>query len=100
MNEKRIKEIESRMAEIRETINNITSDLQSEERRLHAEMLALKSPFKTGDIIAWGKKKGRVIELREWGFGNPMWVVNNIRADGTEGAESLVRSYNGPTLVK
>jgi len=97
----KIEIIEAQIAALDEKIR----PLADERRKLQYDVLRLKSRFKVGDVITWevgrhGKKrKGRVVEIRSWCLGTPMWLVENISADGSvSGAKTEVRDYQKPVL--
>ncbi len=92
----RIEELELEIIELGKQIGPLAT--RRSERKL--ELLTLKSPFKPGDIIAWGNKKGRVIQIQAWVGKEPEWVVTIIRKDGSDGSRSVVHPYFNPVLVQ
>ena len=91
-------QIETRIAEL----DVFIAPLMSERTYLKQQLVELKSEFAVGDIIRWqhGMKfrRGRVLQIRNWVLGDPMWIVRNIRSDGTEGEIVEIRSYQNPLL--
>lgn len=76
--------------------------LANERAELKRKILALRSPFRIGDVISWsdGKRRGRVLEISHWICGEPKWTVRRIRKDGSLGEECCVRPFNNPKLVQ
>lgn len=75
----------------------------NEKLRLKQAVLELKSQFSIGDVIQWkaGKqiRRGKVLRIREWRCGDPMWVVQFIRKDGSTGEMVEVRDYMNPSKI-
>lgn len=92
---KTIQEIEKEIAEL----NNQIEPLIERRVKCEDELLTLKSQFKIGDVIIWRGRKGRVEGIKEWCCGKPMWIVRNIRKDGTDGSKCYVRDYQAPQLA-
>lgn len=84
--------LEQRLAELDEQLG----PLNLEREAVWQQILTERSPFKVGDVIAWGKFVGRVVEIVEWVSGEPMWKVRRIRKDGSEGGISRVYSFDKP----
>lgn len=76
--------------------------LQVEIAALKQKLLEMKSQFKVGDVISWlgGKRRGLVLEIRNWCGDEPCWKVRSIRKDGSEGAVEVVRPYFNPVKVQ
>lgn len=90
-------EIKDRIA----VIDEIIAPLQREHNALNDMLLAERSEFKVGDIIEWGYgggkvATGRVKEIRHWVCGEPYWVVERIKMDGSPGQSCKVYSYQKP----
>ena len=87
-------EITERLKELHAAL----TPLLEECRRLEAERDALKSPFKIGDVIVWGRPKeyrGRVTAILN---GGRWWKVQKIKKDGTSGADRKVYDWDRPEL--
>ena len=88
-------EIEARVVELEAQIN----PLLKEREVLTEELAELKSPFKKGDTITWGRRgqRGRVLKSFFWLGEVARWNVRSILKDGSEGQVWEVRSYDKPT---
>lgn len=88
------------LARIKE-LNSIIEPLERERAELKCKVLSSKSKFKIGDVIEWneGSCRGRVLEIREWMCGDPMWKVQRILKDGSNGQCCVVRPYQNPVLA-
>lgn len=84
--------LEQRLAELDEQLG----PLNLEREAVWQQILTEQSPFKVGDVIAWGKYVGRVIEIREW-LDSPRWNVRRILKDGSEGTKVRVFPFHKPT---
>lgn len=75
-------------------INSIIEPLEAERGALEQKIIESKSAFKIGEIIEWRNgRRGRVVKIKKWVCGDPMWVVKRILKDGSEGEECEVRPY-------
>jgi len=96
---------DQRACELRlKEVEALLEPLLEEQCNLEQSILELKSQFKQGDVITWKRGKqiwrGRVVRIKEWVCGDPMWVVEPILKDGSDGKECDVRHYEQPTLVE
>ena len=58
-------------------------------------------PFHIGDIIAWDKYKGEVVEIQRWLDDTPMWEARRILKNGRLSIHTTyVRPYQNPVLYK
>lgn len=83
-------------------LDALIKPLANKRAELRQKLIEAKSKFAIGDIITWneGTRKGRIIKIKEWCCGDPMWEVRRLKLDGTEGELSDVYSWKNPVLSK
>jgi hypothetical protein len=92
---KTLEQLQSELEAVKEQIKPL-AELKSS---LNQEILNLKSEFKIGDVISWNGRVGRVVQIKDWVCGDPMWTVIRIKKDGSEGMPEDVRPYTKPVKV-
>lgn len=101
MSSERERALEGRYHELNEQLRT----LQIEASQIRRELLALRSPFKLGDIVEWRlgrntRKRGVVNGVKGVGTVPDTWSVTVIRKDGTLGATRQVYGYDHPVLIE
>jgi hypothetical protein len=84
-------------------LDALIEPLTKERTDLDRKILESKSPFKIGDVIEWNSgdntRRGRVVEIRHWVSGYPMWKTVRILKDGSDGKKCEVRPYMNAALL-
>lgn len=82
-------------------INRLKAEIDALEQKRAALIqahLSGKAIAQVGEIIFWGKRKGRVISFETW-CGEVAYKVRSILKDGSDGAVAIVYPYNKPTAL-
>lgn len=88
-------ELELELQSIEEKINS----LQAVKFQIKTKQAELRTEFRPGDMIEWGKYRGRILSIQPYFGDKVILTTQQIRRDGVEGRVAHVMDWQNPKKI-